>query len=108
MMKRGTDIDRTHEPKVDEDTAAMAAKAKTPLANPGLLKDVPVTLQARLGEISMSVEELLGLTAGAVLTLDLQLNEPIGLYLNQTLVARGEIVAVNDRFGIRITDVAAP
>ena len=75
-------------------------------ADSSLLKDVPVTLEARLGNVTMPVSELLELRAGSVLDLDTRLNEPIELFLNGTLVARGEIVAVDDRFGVRIVEIA--
>lgn len=72
-----------------------------------LLKDLNVTLQARLGEAVMAVAELIALRTGAVLDLDTRLNEPVELYLNDALIGRGEIVAVDDRFGVRIVEIAA-
>jgi flagellar motor switch protein FliN/FliY len=75
-------------------------------ADSSLLMDVEVTLQARLGQIVMPISELMGLRAESVLSLDTRLNEPIDLLLNDTLVARGEIVAVDDLFGVRIVEMA--
>jgi flagellar motor switch protein FliN/FliY len=72
-----------------------------------LLKDLNVTLQARLGEAVMPIAELLALRAGSVLSLETRMNEPVELYLNDALVGRGEIVAVDDRFGVRIVEIAA-
>lgn len=72
-----------------------------------LLKDLHVTLQARLGEAVMPIAELLALRAGSVLSLETRMNEPVELYLNDALVGRGEIVAVDDRFAIRILEIAA-
>lgn len=71
-----------------------------------IFKDVSVELQARLGAVSLSIGELLALKSGSVLKLDVKLNDPIELRLNQTLVARGEIVAVDDNFGVRLTEVS--
>ena len=71
-----------------------------------LLKDVEVVLQARLGEVVMPIAELLELRSGSILSLAKNLGEPIELYLNNLLVARGEIVAVDDMFGVRISEVA--
>lgn len=68
---------------------------------------VNVQLDARLGSASLTVEALLALRAGAVLTLDSQLNSLVELHLNGALVGRGEIVAVDDRFGVRIVEIAA-
>lgn len=89
--------------------ADLAHEQGPPLiaADSSLLKDVPVTLEARLGSVAMPVSELLDLRAGSVLNLDSRLNEPIELFLNNSLVARGEIVAVDDRFGVRIVEIAA-
>lgn len=75
-------------------------------ADSSLLKEVEVTLQARLGELVMPVAELMELRQGAVLALAARLDDPIDLLLNDALVARGEIVAVDDRFGIRIVEIA--
>jgi flagellar motor switch protein FliN len=76
-------------------------------ASSSLLSDVAVTLQARLGSVDMSLAELLALRAGSVVELRTKLSEPIELYLNDAIVARGEIVAVDDRFGIRIVEISA-
>jgi flagellar motor switch protein FliN/FliY len=76
-------------------------------ADSDLLRDVEVTLQVRLGEARMTLDELLGLSEGAVLPLDRGLGELVGVYLNQRLIARGEIVAVGESFGLRIVEVAS-
>lgn len=76
-------------------------------ADSSLLKDVEVTLEARLGRIVMPISELMSLRTDSVVSLDTRLNEPVELLLNDTLVARGEIVAVDDMFGIRIVEIAA-
>jgi flagellar motor switch protein FliN len=93
-------------------TAAVTDKAApsgAPLVNldSAIFKDVSVTLQAKLGEVSLTVAELLALRTGEVLKLDLQLESPIELRLNQSTVALGEIVAVDDHFGVRITEISA-
>jgi flagellar motor switch protein FliN/FliY len=81
----------------------------TPLLSVGspLLGDVGVTLQARLGSVDMKLADLLALHTGSVLELKTRLSEPVELYLNDALVALGEIVAVDDRFGLRIIEIAA-
>lgn len=83
--------------------------AGAPLLPPDspLLRDLSVTLHARLGDAVMPVAELLALRAGSVLSLGTRLNEPVELYLNDALIGRGEIVAVDDRFGVRIVEIAA-
>lgn len=71
-----------------------------------VMRSVQVALRARLGAVEMNVEELLALKSGAILKLDRALGEPVELYLNDVLVARGEIVAVDDHFGVRLLEVA--
>ena len=70
-----------------------------------ILKDVQVSLQASLGGAELSVQELLELKAGSVVKLDLQVNDLVELKLKGALIARGEIVAVGDQFGIRIVEI---
>lgn len=67
---------------------------------------VKVRLDARLGQVGMTVSELLALKAGEVVTLETGLSDLVELQLNGNLVARGEIVAVNDAFGVRIVEIA--
>lgn len=71
-----------------------------------IFKDVKVDLKVMLGEVQLSVEDLLALKSGSVLTLDRLMSEPVELFLNDSLVARGEIVAVDDNFGVRLVEVA--
>lgn len=71
-----------------------------------IFKDVRVALQAKLGQARLTVADLLALKAGSVVKLDMQMNELIELRLNESVVARGEIVAVDDSFGVRIVEVA--
>jgi flagellar motor switch protein FliN/FliY len=72
-----------------------------------IFRDVEVAVRVRLGETTLKIEDLLSLKAGSLLKLDRMLNEPVDLYLNESLIGRGEIVAVDDCFGVRITEIAA-
>lgn len=72
-----------------------------------LLRDIPVTLDARLGQAEMTVAELMALKSGSVVTLDRSVADHVDLHLNGVLVARGEIVAVGDQFGVRIIEIAS-
>jgi flagellar motor switch protein FliN/FliY len=72
-----------------------------------ILRDVNVELKARLGDVRLTVEALLALRAGSVVTVETKLADLVELRLNDAVVARGEIVAVGDNFGIRIVEVAA-
>ncbi len=74
--------------------------------NAQLLMNVSLTLSARIGRAPMRVREILGLGNGSVVPLDRRSDEPIELFANEKLIAYGEIVAVDGRFGVRITELA--
>ncbi|MDJ0860801.1 MAG: flagellar motor switch protein FliN [Gammaproteobacteria bacterium] len=67
--------------------------------------DIPVTLSVEIGQTSITIRELLQLNQGSVVELDRLAGEPLDVLVNGTLVAHGEVVVVNDKFGIRLTDV---
>jgi flagellar motor switch protein FliN/FliY len=73
--------------------------------NADLLRGVRVTLEAHLGQAELTVEELMALKPGSVVSLEAGLADHLDLYLNGTLVARGIVVAVGDKFGVRIVEV---
>ncbi len=73
-----------------------------------LLLDVPLDVSVELGRCRMTIQELLALAPGSVIELDKVAGEPLDLLINDRLVARGEAVVVNDKFGIRITDIVSP
>lgn len=74
--------------------------------NSDLFRGVKVSLEVRLGESPMTIEEIMALKSGSVVTLEASLADHVELYLNDTLVARGEIVAVGDKYGVRIVEIA--
>ncbi len=67
--------------------------------------DVPVAISAVLGRSTMSVAQLLQLTQGSVLELDRKVGEAIDIYVNNRLVARGEVVIVDERLGVTMTEI---
>ena len=71
-----------------------------------MLADITVRVTVEVGSASLTLASLLELNEGSVLELDRQVNDPLDLFVNGTLVARGEIVETNGRFGIRVLDVA--
>ena len=77
-------------------------------ANFRLLQDVDVKLTVEIGSTSLKLRELLGLGESSVVELDRQANELLDVLVNGTLVGRGEVVTVGDRFGIRITELVDP
>ncbi len=73
-----------------------------------LLLDIPLDISVELGRSRMSIQELLSLGPGSVIELDKLAGEPLDVMVNGRLVARGEAVVVNDKFGVRITDIVSP
>ena len=67
--------------------------------------DIPVTISMEVGRSNISIRNLLQLNQGSVVELDRVAGEPLDVLVNGTLIAHGEVVVVNDKFGIRITDV---
>lgn len=70
--------------------------------------DVPVTLSMEVGRARIPIRNLLQLTQGAVVELERGAGEPLDVFVNGTLIAHGEVVVVNDKFGVRVTDVVSP
>ncbi len=73
-----------------------------------LLLDVPLDVSVELGRTRMTIHDLLSLAPGSVIELDKVAGEPLDILINDRLVARGEAVVVNDKFGVRITDIVSP
>lgn len=76
--------------------------------NLDVILDVPVTLSMEIGRTRISIRNLLQLNQGSVVELDRLAGEPMDVMVNGTLIARGEVVVVNDKFGIRLTDIISP
>ncbi len=73
-----------------------------------LLSNVEMDVTAELGRTRMTVRELLSLTPGVVVELDRMAGSPIDLFVNGTLIARGEVVVIDEEFGVRITEIVSP
>lgn len=73
-----------------------------------VLLDIPVTLQLEIGRAKVSIRNLLSYTQGSVIEMDRLAGEPLDLLVNGTLIAHGEVVVINDKFGVRLTDVVSP
>jgi flagellar motor switch protein FliN len=76
--------------------------------NLDVILDVPVTLSMEVGRTRIAIRNLLQLNQGSVVELDRAAGEPLDVYVNGTLIAHGEVVVVNEQFGIRLTDVISP
>lgn len=73
-----------------------------------VILDVPVTLSMEVGRTRIPIRNLLQLNQGSVVELDRAAGEPLDVFVNGTLVAHGEVVVINEKFGIRLTDVISP
>ena len=87
-------------------SAPPEQKEKTP--NMELLLDIPLEITAELGRSRMIINDLLQLGQGSVIELNKLAGEPLEILVNQKLIARGEVVVVNEKFGIRLTDIISP
>lgn len=76
--------------------------------NLDVILDVPVTLSMEIGRTQISIRHLLQLNQGSVVELDRLAGEPMDVLVNGTLIAHGEVVVVNEKFGIRLTDAISP
>lgn len=73
-----------------------------------VIMDIPVTISMEVGNTMIPIRNLLQLNQGSVIELDRLAGEPLDVLVNGTLIAHGEVVMVNDKFGIRLTDVMSP
>lgn len=103
---QATDSPET-EPAPDPPASAPKEKLERPV-NLELLLDVPLEITAELGRTRMIINDLLQLGQGSVIELNKLAGEPLEILVNQKLIARGEVVVVNEKFGIRLTDIISP
>lgn len=96
-------------------SAASVTSAPKPSPRPGaelpnlqFILDIPLQVTVELGRKRLLVHDLLQLSQGSVIELTKQIGEPFEVLINQKLIARGEIVVINDKFGVRITDIISP
>lgn len=105
--------------QADVDTAMAHAVSFDELKNevtkqaPGspdldVILDIPVSISMEVGRTSITIRNLLQLNQGSVIELDRLAGEPLDVLVNGTLIAHGEVVVVNEKFGIRMTDVISP
>ncbi len=104
--------------KLAEEAAAMAADKPAESTSPtgssakdrnlGLILDIPLRVTVELGRTKMPVSELLNLTQGSVVELSKLAGEPMEVLVNDKLIAKGEAVVVNEKFGVRLTDIISP
>ena len=127
-------VDETENTNADDDWAAAMAEQAIAEASPGsnaqpaqifpafgetggkasmmneldMILDIPVQMAVELGRTKITIKNLLQLAHGSVVELDAMAGEPMSVFVNGTLIAQGEVVVVNDKFGIRLTDIVTP
>ena len=77
-------------------------------ANIGLILDVPLQVSVELGRTRKSIKEILELSNGSIVELDRLAGEPVDIKVNGKLLAKGEVVVIDENFGVRITDIVSP
>jgi flagellar motor switch protein FliN/FliY len=109
------EVEQAGKPGIDVQVAEFDALASDNLPmgrdddhNMDMILDIPVTIAMEIGRTKISIRNLLQLNQGSVVELDRLAGEPMDVLVNGTLVAHGEVVVVNEKFGIRLTDVVSP
>jgi flagellar motor switch protein FliN/FliY len=110
QVTSGTDMNETTLDELDSATDATLASSigLGNEVNLDVILDVPVTMAMEVGRTRISIRNLLQLNQGSVVELDRAAGEPLDVFVNGTLVAHGEVVVINEKFGIRLTDVISP
>ena len=93
-------------PMEEFDEAAVSGDGRSPDLE--VILDIPVTISMEVGNTQIPIRNLLQLNQGSVIELDRLAGEPLDVLVNGTLIAHGEVVMVNEKFGIRLTDVMSP
>lgn len=94
--------------QMELDEFSDAGKGITGRPDLDVILDIPVTISMEVGRTSITIRNLLQLNQGSVIELDRLAGEPLDVLVNGTLIAHGEVVVVNEKFGIRMTDVISP
>ena len=87
---------------------AGAKAAGPPIQSLDFILDIPLKVTAELGRSKMAIRDILQLAQGSVIELSKFAGEPLEVLVNEKLIARGEVVVVNEKFGIRLTDIISP
>ena len=99
----GSDFQQVEAKQLNESAEAGSGEVKL-----DVILDIPVTIAMEIGRTQLSIRNLLQLNQGSIVELDRLAGEPMDVLVNGTLVAHGEVVVVNEKFGIRLPDVISP
>jgi len=95
-------------PMEDFGQSSLATEGSGPPPDLDVILDIPVSISMEVGNTQIPIRNLLQLNQGSVIELDRLAGEPLDVLVNGTLIAHGEVVMVNEKFGIRLTDVISP
>jgi len=105
MSEEEDTADVTLDQLTDESGMGEAAFDAMTMVSADVLQSVPVTLSVEVGRTRLKIRDLLRLKQGSVIELERNAGEPLDLLVNNTVVAQGEVVLVNDRYGVRLTRI---
>ena len=101
-------LGKTREPGIKPVADPKAEGSSKEVPNLDFVLDLPLEISVELGRARMLISELLQLGQGSVIELNKLAGEPVEIFVNQKLIARGEVVVVNEKFGIKMTDILSP
>jgi flagellar motor switch protein FliN/FliY len=107
-QKQGTPDEQGGPLSGDPVRAFASGTADVPMNDINMVLDIPVQLSVELGRTKVPIKYILQLAQGSVVELDAMAGEPMDVLVNGYLIAQGEVVVVNEKFGIRLTDVVTP
>jgi flagellar motor switch protein FliN len=108
MAEQATSDDAMSQSVAFEELKDDGGKAGSISPELEVILDIPVSISMEVGRTSITIRNLLQLNQGSVIELDRLAGEPLDVLVNGTLIAHGEVVVVNEKFGIRMTDVISP
>ncbi len=104
----GDDAAAAQAEQVNFDEVSSSAVSGSSDVNMDVILDIPVTISMEVGRSKINIRNLLQLNQGSVVELERMAGEPLDVLVNGTLIAHGEVVVVNEKFGIRLTDIISP
>ena len=102
---QATDDNRHDDQKESSEKAESQGNVKCELE---LIMDIPLDVSVELGSVRMLVNDLLQLGQGSIIELNKPVTEPLAIFINKKLIARGEVVVVDEKFGVRVTHIVSP
>ena len=108
MTENNTDSNEENKEESVKDKENGAAEVQEEERDLEFILDIPLELSVELGRTRMLINDLLQLGQGSIVELNKLAGEPLEIYINRKLIARGEVVVVNEKFGVRLTDIITP